>query len=379
MPNGAISIRPPGKFFMGKGLLAELGSYAQAFGSRAYVLCDKFILERAIAEAGPSFEARGSAVFGKFQHECTRIEINRNRELARSIKAELIVGIGGGKTLDTAKAVACHERLPVLTVPTTASSDAACTARALIYTLNSEFDRCMLLPGGPDVVIADTAILAAAPARLFVAGIGKALATYFEVRACYRARAGRTAPTRAARTALATARLCLDSLLENAAQARLDVEHQRSSRAVEAVLEATVYLSGVSADGGGRAAAHAIHNGMLAVPALQHARHGEKMAFALLAQLVLERAPEEEIATVLDFIQAVDLPSTLQDLGVKVFAEAQWRRVAERACEKHESMGNMPFAVAPDDVYRAIREADALAVAHRRATAGRAPLTAASG
>lgn len=65
MPNGAISIRPPGKFFIGKGLLAELGSYAQAFGNRAYVICDKFILERAIAEAGPSFGERGSAVFGK--------------------------------------------------------------------------------------------------------------------------------------------------------------------------------------------------------------------------------------------------------------------------------------------------------------------------
>ncbi|GAB3372975.1 dehydroquinate synthase/iron-containing alcohol dehydrogenase family protein [Azotobacter armeniacus] len=379
MPNGAISIRPPGKFFIGKGLLAELGSYTQAFGSRAYVICDKFILERAIAEAGPSFEDRGKAVFNKFHHECTRIEINRNRERARSVKADLIVGIGGGKTLDTAKAVACHERLPVLTFPTTASSDAACTARALIYTLNSEFDRCMLLPSSPDIVLADTEILAAAPARLFVAGIGKALATYFEVRACYQAKADHAAPNRAARTALATARLCLDSLLENAAQARLDVERQRSSRAVEAVLEATVYLSGVSADGGGRAAAHAIHNGMLAVPTLQQARHGEKMAFALIAQLVLEQAPEEEIAAVFGFIQAVGLPLTLQDLGVKAFAEAQWRRVAERACEKHESMGNMPFAVAPDDVYRAIREADALAEAHREAPASQMRLAVAIG
>ncbi|SEI93746.1 glycerol 2-dehydrogenase (NAD+) [Azotobacter beijerinckii] len=361
MPNGAISITPPGKFFIGKGLLADLGSYAQAFGSSAYVICDKFILERAIAEAGPSFEDRGKAVFSKFRHECTRIEINRNRELARSVKADLIVGIGGGKTLDTAKAVACQERLPVLTVPTTASSDAACTARALIYTLNSEFDSCMLLTSSPEIVLADTEILAAAPVRLFVAGIGKALATYFEVRACYRAKADRGAPTRAARIALATARRCLDSLLENAAQARLDLERQRSTPALEAVLEAVVYLSGVSADSGGRAAAHAIHNGMLAVPALQHARHGEKMAFALLAQLAMEKAPAEEIAMVLDFIQAVGLPLTLQDLGVKAFAEAQWRRVAERACAKHDSMGNMPFAVVPDDVYRAIREADALA------------------
>ncbi|MDV7210714.1 iron-containing alcohol dehydrogenase, partial [Azotobacter beijerinckii] len=145
------------------------------------------------------------------------------------------------------------------------------------------------------------------------------------------------------------------------AQARLDLERQRSTPALEAVLEAVVYLSGVSADSGGRAAAHAIHNGMLAVPALQHARHGEKMAFALLAQLAMEKTPAEEIAMVLDFIQAVGLPLTLQDLGVKAFAEAQWRRVAERACAKHDSMGNMPFAVAPDDVYRAIREADALA------------------
>jgi len=363
MPNGALPLTSPGKFLIGKGLLASLGSYAQPFGSSAYVICDKFILERAIAEAGPSFEARGRVMFGKFQHECTRIEINRNRELARSVKADLIVGIGGGKTLDTAKAVACQERLPVLTVPTTASSDAACTARSIIYTLNSEFDSCMLLSGSPDMVLADSEILAAAPARLFVAGIGKALATYFEVRACYRASAGRAAPTRAARSALATARRCLDTLLENAAQACRDVRRQQSSPALEAVLEAVVYLSGVSADCGGRAAAHAIHNGMIAVPALGDTRHGEKMAFALLAQLVLEKAPAEEIATVIDFIQAVGLPPTLRELGVRTFSEAQWRRVAERACARHDSMGNMPFPVSLDDVYQAIVAADALAEA----------------
>ena len=69
-----------------------------------------------------------------------------------------------------------------------------------------------------------------------------------------------------------------------------------STRAVEDTIEATIYLSGVGAESGGLAAAHAIHNGMTAVPSLHRAQHGEKVTFGLLAQLVLENAPAEEFS-----------------------------------------------------------------------------------
>ncbi len=74
--------------------------------------------------------------------------------------------------------------VPVAIAPTIASTDAPCSALSVIYTDAGEFDRYLLLPHNPNMVIVDTQIVAGAPARLLAAGIGDALATRFEARAC---------------------------------------------------------------------------------------------------------------------------------------------------------------------------------------------------
>lgn len=365
MSNKAKSVTSPRKFFVGKRLLENLGEYVKAFGDNAYVICDEFILDRAITEAGPSFNSFGKAIFEKFNYECTQIEIDRNRDLARENGANIIIGIGGGKTLDTAKAVAYYEKLPVVIFPTIASTDAPCTALAVIYKPSHEFDRYLFLPSNPDIVLADTEILAAAPTRFFVAGIGDALSTYFEARACYRSNGDNLTLMKPSRTGLGLARLCLDTILERGLQAKLAVDQNLSTPAVEDTIEATIYLSGVGAEAGGLAAAHAIHNGMTTVPSLHRTQHGEKVTFGVLAQLVLENAPKEELESVIHFIKSVGLPLTLKDLGVDEFVEEQWRQVAETACSKDDTMGNMPFDVTPDDVYNAIVTANAIAESYK--------------
>ncbi|MFT0803390.1 glycerol dehydrogenase [Bacillus swezeyi] len=362
MSNSVKSVTSPKKFITGKRLLKNLNDYIQDFGDKAYIICDEFILDRAKKEAGDSVQTAGNqAVFEKFNYECTQEEIERNRELAREAGANIIVGIGGGKTLDTAKATAYYEKLPVVIFPTIASTDAPCTALAVIYKQNGAFDRYLFLPTNPDVVLADSEILSGAPARFFAAGIGDALATYFEARACYRSNGDNLVLMKPSTTGLGLARLCYDTLLENGVKAMQAVQRKVSTRAVEDTIEATIYLSGVGAESGGLAAAHAIHNGMTAVPALHKAQHGEKVTFGLLAQLVLENAPADELETVINFIKGVGLPLTLKDLGVDEFVEEEWRQVAEAACAEGDTMGNMPFPVTPDDVYNAIIAANAIA------------------
>ncbi|WP_018662691.1 glycerol dehydrogenase [Heyndrickxia acidiproducens] len=358
----AKSVTSPKKFIIGKGLLANINEYIKDFGDNAYVICDEFILDRAKVEAGKSFEEGGNkATFEKFNYECTQKEIDRNRRLAREAGANIIVGIGGGKTLDTAKSTAYYEKLPVVIFPTIASTDAPCTALAVIYNEGGSFDRYLYLPSNPDIVLADTEILAAAPARFFAAGIGDALTTYFEARACYRANGDNLILLKPSTTGLAIARACYETVLENGVKAMQAVKQKISTAAVEDTIEATIYMSGVGAEAGGLAAAHAIHNGMTAVPSLHRVQHGEKVTFGLLAQLVLENAPKEELETVINFIKAVGLPLTLKDLGVEEFVESEWRQVAEDACAEGDTMGNMPFAVSPDDVYNAIVAANAIA------------------
>lgn len=72
---------------------------------------------------------------------------------------------------------------PVIICPTVASTDAPCSALSVVYTDEGVFQEYLFLKRNPDVVLVDTAVIAASPLRLTVAGMGDALATYFEVRA----------------------------------------------------------------------------------------------------------------------------------------------------------------------------------------------------
>ncbi len=145
--------------------------------------------------------------------------------------------------------------------------------------------------------------------------------------------------------ALALAELCYNTLLEEGEKAMLAAEQHVVTPALERVVEANTYLSGVGFESGGLAAAHAIHNGMTAIPDAHHYYHGEKVAFGTLTQLVLENAPVEEIETVAALCHSVGLPITLAQLDIKGDIPTKMRLVAEAACAEGETIHNMPGGV----------------------------------
>ena len=360
------TVTSPKKFIIGKGLLAQMHEYVSDFGDNAFIIADEFILGRIEDEAQTELKLQGiTSRVERFNYECCEAEIQRLASLAEQADTKVIVGVGGGKTLDTAKAVAFYRKLPVILYPTLASTDAPCTALSVIYTETGEFERYLFLPQNPDAVIADTSIIAAAPARFFAAGIGDALATYFEARACYQADGVNLVLKKPSRTGLGLAELCYQLLSENVAAAMDAVNNQIVTPALEQTIEATIYLSGVGAEAGGLAAAHAVNNGMSAVAELHGAQHGEKVVFGLLTQLVLENAPQNEIDNVIRIIKTAGLPLTLADMGLKHFREEEWRKVAEIACAEGDTMGNMPMVVSADDVYQAMIAANAMAERYR--------------
>lgn len=366
MPTLPRTVTSPKKFIIGQHLLPQLHEHVKDFGDYALLISDEFILERVREEALAGLLQAGlRGVVDKFRYECTEQEIHRLTHLAEQYGANVIVGIGGGKTLDVAKAVAFYLRRPVVLFPTIASTDAPCTALAVIYNQAGEFERYLFLPQNPDVVLADTAIIAAAPPRFFSAGVGDALATYFEARACYRSDGLNLVGKRPSRTGLGLAQLCYELLGENIELAMDAIRHHVSTPALEQVIEATIYLSGVGAEAGGLAAAHAVNNGMSLIAELHRAQHGEKVVFGLLTQLVLERAPQHELDEVFRIIDCAGLPMTLQELGLTHFDESEWRKVAQLACDPLDTMGNMPMTVSEQDVYAAVVAANAMAERYR--------------
>lgn len=354
-------IASPTRYIQGKGELKNLCKHAELLGSKLFILTSKSgrsRVEPAIAEGMK--ETSCTARYEVFNGECCDSEINRLKESYLSSECDLIVGIGGGKIHDTAKAIGYYTKTPVVIVPTIASTDAPCSALSVIYSDDGVFDRYLFLPSSPNMVLVDTDVVSKAPLRLLVSGMGDALATYFEARACQRSNATNCVGGKTTLAAMSLARLCYDTLIADGVKAALAVENNVCTKAVENIIEANTYLSGIGFESGGLAGAHAIHNGLTALEETHALYHGEKVAFGTLVQLVLENAPDEEIDEVLNFCMDVGLPTTLADLGVNEPDEKRLMEVAAIAAAPGDTLGNMPFEVTPETVYAAILAADAI-------------------
>lgn len=296
-----------------------------------------------------------------FNGECSEVEVNRIIDkYVTNGSCDIIVGIGGGKIADTAKAVAYYTKKPVVVCPTIASTDAPCSALSVLYTEEGVFDKYLFLPQNPNMVMMDTEIISKSPVRLTVAGIGDALATYFEARACKISGATSCAGGKTTQAAMALASLCLDTLLKEGLKAKIALEAGACTDAVENIIEANTLLSGIGFESAGLAGAHAIHNGLTVLEECHHMYHGEKVAFGTVTQLVLENAEKEEIEKIYKFCIEIGLPVTLAQLGATDVTKEQLLEVAKAACVEGETIHNMPFEVTSEKVYNALLTADAL-------------------
>lgn len=351
----------PSKYIQGNGELANIAEYVSVLGEKSLCLISGSGLKRVQGILDKSFQSKNMTVkYDSFNGECSMTEVNRIIKICDENQLTVLVGIGGGKIIDTIKAVGYYKNLPVVIVPTIAATDAPCSALSVIYSEEGIFEKYLFLKQNPNIVLVDTGIIAKAPVRLLVSGMGDALATYFEARACAKSNAGTCAFGTTTMSAQALAKLCFDTLIKEGYKAKLAVEEGVCTQAVEKIVEANTLLSGLGFESGGLAAAHAIHNGLTVLTECHHMYHGEKVAFGTLTQLVLENAPMEEIEQVIDFCICVGLPITLKQLGIKEIKPEEIMEVAKAAASKDETIHNMPFKVTVEDVYAAILTADKL-------------------
>lgn len=338
--------------------MGQLADEYAAIGSQgAHIIVDPMIDKLYHDQIVSSFDQKQMPYqLMEFGGECSTEEIDHHREHLGS--SDVVIGIGGGKTLDTAKAVAFYAHLPVMIVPTAASSDAPCSRLSVLYRPDGVFDKYLPLPSNPNVVLMDTDIIAKAPVRFLVAGLGDAFATYYEAAACVRSNAITMTGGHATNAAFTLAKLCHDTLLEDGVKAVAAAKAGVRTAALENIIEANTLLSGLGFESSGLAAAHAIHDGMTALEGTHKMLHGEKVAFGTLAEFVLEDRSLDETAEVYDFFRQVGLPTSLEEIGIGDATDDDLLSVGEHACGPDETMGNMPFEVTPVDVAHALRAAD---------------------
>ena len=349
-------VSPP-RYVQSVGALARLGTLIDRLGAEALLIADEVVHDVVVDAVDESFaEARARYRVSIFEGECTEREIARLSAIARERETDVVVGAGGGKAIDVAKAVRGRVGGALVSLPTVASTDAPTSGLSVVYSEDGRVVGGVVHDSRPDLVLVDTEVVARAPTRWFVSGIGDALATRFETAATVESGGETVAGGTPTRAGIALAEQCYDVLRTYAPDAVTAVDEGTVTDAVEETTEAIVLLSGLGFENGGLAAAHAIHDGITSAVE-SDATHGEKVCLGLLAQLVLEGRPDDERRDLARFASGIGLPVTLDGIGVST---SRVEAIARAACGDDTTIGNQPGDQTPADVAEALLAANEL-------------------
>jgi glycerol dehydrogenase len=359
----------PGKYLQGVGAMGELPALLDLLGKKALILASPSVSAKVLPACGVDWRARAVPI-EVFRGECCEKELSRLAAALAQAHADVVVGMGGGKTIDAAKIAADRAGIPAVVVPTIASTDAPCSGCAVLYSEDGVFDSVCYQRMNPAAVLVDVGIIAAAPTRFLVAGMGDALSTWFEARSCERTQSANECGGYGTAAGFALARLCYETLLSHGATAKRDNDRHLVTPALDRIVEANTLLSGIGFESAGLATAHSVHNGLTALAETHAYYHGEKVAFGVLAGLALTDAPAEETATVYSFCEEVSLPTTLEDIGLGQAGRDHLAEAAEKACVPGSPIHHEAGVITPARVLDAMLAADALGQERRGRAAG---------
>ncbi|MDY3240629.1 MAG: glycerol dehydrogenase [Anaerovoracaceae bacterium] len=351
----------PAKYIQGRGILKEIRNLTKHLGERYIFIADQAVMEIVRPSIECAFLGGNEKYFFELHRgESSWAEGTRILEIAKENECDIIVGVGGGKVIDTAKMVADKkENARCVIIPTSAASDAPCSSNSVVYTEEGEFEDVLFVKENPAVVIVDTEIIAKAPLRLLVAGMGDAYATYFEARACIAAGLSTAAGGLQTETAFAMAKLCKELLLKYGKEAKKSVEKQQWSEALEKVCEANIFLSGVGFENTGVSIAHAAYNGLSNYIVPFPAMHGEGVAFGLLLMLAVEYEEKghwdmQEWDEMISFYKSVGLPTRFEDINIYSPDDQFLKGLAECMMSSSANVTAEPFKVTAEKLYNGL-------------------------
>lgn len=348
----------PAQVVRGRGILPAMTAAIARLGQRPLLVGGAQTLTLTLAHWQPGLEKTPLAIAeAEYTPDCSEASLQRLRDRVADHHADVIIGVGGGKALDTAKLLAEQCQLPIVTIPTAAATCAAWTALSNVYSDDGAFQYDVGLSRCPDLLVLDYDLVATAPQRTLIAGIGDALAKWYEASVS----SGHSSQTLII-AAVQQARVLRDILLQKS-QAALQAP---GSEVWQEVVDAAVLMAGVIGGLGGAqcrtVAAHAVHNGLTHLTGAKRfpTLHGEKVAYGILVQLRLEemiQGSQLAIAArhqLLNFYQTIGLPTCLRDLGLAEVTLAELEQAAAIACAPASDLHHLPFSVVPTQLVAAM-------------------------
>ncbi len=348
----------PLRYVQGPGALDSLGSLVAPYGPRPVLVTDPFVRDLLGDRVTGILSAAGlSPAVRVLDGEITAAASDAITDSVRDVGAGVVVGLGGGKSLDAAKAVALRLGLPVITVPSIASNDSPTSKAVAMYDDDHRMVSVDQLASNPHAVVVDTALIAAAPAHFLRVGVGDAVAKRFEAAACAAGTGVTTLGTRPLLVGSAIADACYAAVRAHAAAGLAACERGEVTSDLENLVEAVVLLSGMGFENGGLSLAHSLTRGLMRARGACSALHGQHVAWATLVQRVAELAPEVEVADLRTFLRSVLLPVSLSDLGMPDPTDEEIRGIAAVTMTAPH-LANLARPVTEDDVVAAIVEVE---------------------
>ena len=352
-----------GNYIRGQGLLGQIEEYVGTFGKKACLVGGKTSLSLVSDSIIKALSQHGIDVHAPIWYggECSESNILDLKNQVEEFNPDVLLVAGGGKAIDTVKALGYLLNLPVIAIPTIASTCAAATCISILYDDNGEYLEISRKSKNPDLILVDTQIILEAPVRYLTSGIGDTIAKWFESKAANQ----KAEPNAFNCGAVALARFVYELLLKEGKSAQESIHKGTITRELEDVIDAIIVVSGSISNYGGddcrTAAAHAVYSGLTIFPEVHEVYHGEIVAFGILTQLAIEGRSDEEILEVINYYKQVDLPSTLGEMGINasLITEEKWE-ILGNVTAKIEDMVNMPFEVTPQMVIDGIHRADKL-------------------
>jgi glycerol dehydrogenase len=341
-------------YLQGPGALALLGAVVAPYGKRPVVVIDPLVRELLGHRVAAALAREG--LTPQVRELIGEITVAAVDDIAASVGpdgAGVVVGVGGGKALDAAKAVSLRLGVPVVTVPSVASNDSPTSGAIAMYDEHHRLVAVDRLPANPHAVVVDTEIVAAAPVAFLRSGLGDAVAKRFEAAGC-RAGTGMTPlGTRPLLIGSVVADACYSVLREHGTAGLAACERNEVNESLEALVEAVVLLSGLGFENGGLSLAHSLTRGLMQARGASSAMHGQQVAWATLIQLTVEHAPEHEVAELRGFLREVGLATTLTGLGMDRPSSADIHDIA-RITMTAPHLANLAVPVSDDLIVEAI-------------------------
>lgn len=253
-----------------------------------------------------------------FKGECTYEEVERIAKLTEQLNVDAIIGVGGGKIMDTVKyAAAKSAGADAVLIPTLASNCAPWTPLSVMYSQDGVCLGFDLHTKQVGLLVVEPELLLDSPVNYFVAGVADTLAKWYESDVIL------SQPQHQTNAFLLMARAaafnCKSSISLYGQQAVEAIESKTMTTAFIQVCETIISISGLVGGLGDTYArttiAHAVHDKITVFPETHAFLHGEKVAYGILVQLAVEEK-WTEIEELTEFYDGLHLPKTLEDLGL---------------------------------------------------------------